>query len=82
MAKVFKRQYHLDTARNDKDVDADGWQRVADTFRQPADLYIDTMEMWNCEDFSMELLAWCEEAKVGEVFEDDDIRVTVCEELD
>ena len=62
----FIRQYKIDNK----------WSK-SDTFLYPADLYIETMDMWNCEDFSMELLAWCEQAQPGDVFEDDDIRVTV-----
>ena len=65
-AKKFLRQYKIDNK----------WSK-SDTFLYPGDLYIETMDMWNCEDFSMELLAWCEQALPGDMFEDDDFRVTV-----
>lgn len=76
MAKYFLRQYHLDTPC--EGCDENGWT-TAERFDNIADLYVDVQDMWNCEDFSMDLETWCENANVGDVFEDDDIRVTVCE---
>ena len=68
MAKKFSRQYNIDGEWSD-----------ADVFDNLADLYVEVQDMWNCEEFSMELETWCEQANIGDVFEDDDIRVTVCE---
>lgn len=41
----------------------------------PADIYIVMQDVFGCEDFAMEMLAWCEEANPGDKFEDEDVRV-------
>jgi len=64
----FARQYHTD----------EGWTDV-DVFDNSADLWMEVQQMWNCEEFSNELQDWCDNGKVGDVFEDEDIRVTICE---
>ena len=39
----------------------------------PGDLYIEMHGVFGSEDFAMEVLAWAEEAKPGERYEDDDV---------
>ena len=79
MAKRFARQYHFDT--DVEGIDDKGWSKP-EYFDNIDDLYVEVQDLWNCEEFSMELETWCEQANIGDVFEDDDIRVTVVEASD
>lgn len=60
----FYIQYHTDEGWGDRDY-----------VKYPADVYIAMMEVFGCEDFAMDMQIWCEEAKPGDKFEDEDVRV-------
>lgn len=39
----------------------------------PADIYIELMDEFNCEDFAIDMQEWCEFAQNEDRFEDEDV---------
>lgn len=51
-----------------------GSKRLSDKVIYPGDIYIAASEFYN-EDYAMELLAWCEEAASGDIYDDGTARI-------
>ena len=66
--KIYRRQYKIDGKWSDHD-----------DFDNLGDLYVETDDMWPGTGFALELDEWCEKADVGDIYEDDDIRIEVIE---
>lgn len=41
----------------------------------PGDLYIMVQDTWGVEDYAMDILTWAEEAKFGDIYIDDNLKI-------
>ena len=55
-----------------------GELQEAQILKFAGDVYIEMEDMFGCLDFSMDMLSWAENGKIGDTIEDEDLRIEIC----